>query len=293
MSRLFVQNTLFVILDENFIIDHKYKQIKNKINFNIDNNGKINSKNYRYFLESIIHKNVILIGTNHYIENLLNKYVKWFHYDKSIEISEEKIPQLYYINGSVSSWRIILYFNYLNLPFEAIRLKIMRKNPQTRTKEYLNLNPRGKAPLLIDTNNNKIYESLAILLHLNKTNRLDTELDSQNSVMIQRMIETENLIHKYEKYEKYIFADQIYQNNKDLTKIINSIDKELTIWDKYLDNSRYLVNENITLADITFYPIIHYMIHRGYKIKFNNILKYFNNMRIETFSYYSKPLFWK
>ncbi|WP_309740275.1 glutathione S-transferase family protein [Chamaesiphon sp. OTE_20_metabat_361] len=42
----------------------------------------------------------------------------------------------------------------------------MRADPETRTPEFLALNPRGQVPLLVETDGTKINESLAILHYL-------------------------------------------------------------------------------------------------------------------------------
>ena len=59
-------------------------------------------------------------------------------------------PKLYYVNGSIPSWRVMIALNEKGIPFDAIRMRVMTRPKPTRTPEFLNLNERGKTPVFID-----------------------------------------------------------------------------------------------------------------------------------------------
>ena len=59
-------------------------------------------------------------------------------------------PKLYYVNGSIPSWRVIIALNEKGIPFNAFRMRVMTRPKPTRTPRFLNLNERGKTPVFID-----------------------------------------------------------------------------------------------------------------------------------------------
>ena len=57
---------------------------------------------------------------------------------------------LYRVNGSISSWRVELALHEKGLSFEARRLRVMSTPKETRSPAFLAINPRGKAPTLVE-----------------------------------------------------------------------------------------------------------------------------------------------
>ncbi len=53
-----------------------------------------------------------------------------------------------------------------DINFKARRLKAMSKPKETKSAEFLAINPRGLTPTLVDTDGSIIAESLAILHYL-------------------------------------------------------------------------------------------------------------------------------
>src|SRR6478735_6567748 len=74
--------------------------------------------------------------------------------------------KLHYVNGSISSWRVLLALHEKGLPFEGQRMHVMRTPRPTREPEFLAMNPRGKAPVLVEDSGATMGESLAILTYL-------------------------------------------------------------------------------------------------------------------------------
>ena len=57
----------------------------------------------------------------------------------------------------------MLYLEYRGIPYESKLISFDKK--ETRTEEFLKMNPRGKVPTL-DDNGTYVYESLAIIDYL-------------------------------------------------------------------------------------------------------------------------------
>ncbi|WP_437726065.1 glutathione S-transferase family protein [Sorangium sp. So ce861] len=73
---------------------------------------------------------------------------------------------VYFVNGSISSWRVLLAVREKGLAFEPRRLRVMREPRETRAPEFLALNPRGQAPVLVEPDGTVVNESLAILTYM-------------------------------------------------------------------------------------------------------------------------------
>ncbi len=72
--------------------------------------------------------------------------------------------RLYDFLPSGNGYKIRLVLNHLQTPFELIEKDIL--NGETRTEEYLKLNPNGRIPLLQLENGECLAESNAILVYL-------------------------------------------------------------------------------------------------------------------------------
>lgn len=69
----------------------------------------------------------------------------------------------YWGSGSPPSWRVMLALEHKKLPYESRLLSFA--NGETKTAEYLAINPRGKVPAIVD-DGFALYESVAILEYL-------------------------------------------------------------------------------------------------------------------------------
>jgi hypothetical protein len=100
-----------------------------------------------------------------------------------------QLPHVYYVNGSISSWRVLMALHAKHMPFTAQRLRVMCEPKQTRTAEFLAINPRGKAPVLIDPSGTIVCNSLAILLHLEQ----DAPTTAVSGDMLSKLLETDQV----------------------------------------------------------------------------------------------------
>lgn len=52
------------------------------------------------------------------------------------------LPTLYWVNGSIPSWRVMLALSAKKIPYVAQRLRVMSKLKETRSVEFAEINPR-------------------------------------------------------------------------------------------------------------------------------------------------------
>ena len=114
---------------------------------------------------------------------------------------------LYYVNGTIPSWRVMMALHLKGLTYTRKRLHVMTTPKETRTTEFLAINPRGKTPTLIEPDGNILIESMAILEYLHADD--DSRRDILNNPTArkawilenQRFHETENIHNVFEDIE--------------------------------------------------------------------------------------------
>ncbi|KAG5653379.1 hypothetical protein H0H81_000766 [Sphagnurus paluster] len=195
----------------------------------------------------------------------------------------EKV-RLYFRSGS---W--VVYsprFSAQEIRFKPNRLLVMSDPKETRLPEFLALNHRGKTPVLVDVIPSSvgtagsqdaetitINESLAILFYLetyhNPSKPLLPPLTERaaHARTLARTQETENLHNIYDNLEDAHFAAEHAGNVLDpgeRVRLIMAIDTELDYWEAYAGQAAFIAGETFGLADCALFPILAYMVHRGF-----------------------------
>ncbi|KAK2809085.1 hypothetical protein FQN50_004138 [Emmonsiellopsis sp. PD_5] len=192
------------------------------------------------------------------------------------------LPTLYYVNGSIPSWRVLLALNEKRIPITKERKFVMSVPKPTRTPEFLAINPRGKTPVFIDSDpqRTKTHESLAILHYLetyypDRKALLPPVTDRAARARVLCMVqESENLHVKYDALEDGYWDakrekrfDEFAANVR--PGLIETVLEELGFWEGYADAARGVgkkflaATDEMSLADCAVYPILAYMCHRG------------------------------
>ena len=185
---------------------------------------------------------------------------------------------LYYVNGSIPSWRVMMALHLKGITYTRKRLHVMTTPKETRTAEFLAINPRGKTPTLIEPDGNILIESMAILEYLHaddESSRRGIPLNNNNPTARkawilenQRFHETENIHNVFEDIEL------LYKESRDEPHIRKRIYDayvatitELKIWERYLEHSTFIAGEEFGIADCAFFPCLAYLVHRGFDLK--------------------------
>jgi glutathione S-transferase len=164
------------------------------------------------------------------------------------------------------------------------RLRVMTVPKPTRQPDFLAINPRGKTPVFIDTDKDrtKVNESLAILLYI-ETFYLDRtpllpplEQRSYRARILSLIQETENLHSAYDALEDAFFEARDNSEPHRFASttrppILKALFAELRFWETYAVQSKKFIGggEEFTLADCAFYPILAYMLRRGFELDEN------------------------
>lgn len=177
--------------------------------------------------------------------------------------------KLYYVNGSISSWRVALALHEKGLVFEGHRMRVMSTPKPTRQPVFLALNPRGKAPVLVDEDGCCINESLAILswleLRYPQPSLLAATPQGQATALAWAQ-ESEEMGILYEPIEQ-LFLTPVSELSEAQAQAIQAallaLKGELALWEGRLQQKNFLVDAQLGLADCAFYPGLAYMERRG------------------------------
>jgi glutathione S-transferase len=208
---------------------------------------------------------------------------------------------IYIVNGSIASWRVLITLSEKGLSFDTKRVRVMRANPETRTPEFLALNPRGQVPLLVEPDGTKINESLAILHYLELCYPKHSLLPPQESRQeyanaIAWMQEAETFACAYEPIEYFFLKKPSEMNDEkkeEIKKAIAAVNFDLNLWEERASKHTFIASESFTLADCSFYPTIAYMMHRGLLLDgFPNLIKYELLVRDRTSVRSARPEGW-
>lgn len=147
----------------------------------------------------------------------------------------------------------------------------MRSPRETKTPEFLALNPRGQAPLLIEPDNTKINESLAILHYLElrypESSLLPLPKNWQEYAnAIAWIQEAETFACAYEPMENLFLKKPSEMSNPEQKEIKNALAAvifDLNLWEKRSEKHTFIASDLFTLADCSFYPVLAYLMRRG------------------------------
>jgi glutathione S-transferase len=167
----------------------------------------------------------------------------------------------------------------------------------TRLPSFLAINPRGKTPVLIDVDDSRtvMNESLAILSYLEmyypdhgRSLLPPHQERSSRARVLALMQESENLHNAYDALEDAFFHARNTSTQTEFVtfirpRLLESLDYELQFWERYASNSfgKFIAGTaELTLADCAFYPILGYMLRRGFTFdsKWPGLKKYYETV---------------
>ncbi|MBL8683920.1 MAG: glutathione S-transferase family protein [Myxococcales bacterium] len=173
------------------------------------------------------------------------------------------------VNGSISSWRVLVCVYEKGLPCRAHRLRVMRERKETRSPEFLAINPRGKAPVLVEPDGVVVSESFAILEFIERRYPEPALLSREPAAMareLARTHEAETFACAYEGLESLFVTDPSAMSEGDRREIercLAAVEWELDLWESRANESTFIAGEALTMADVSFYPTLAYMLRRG------------------------------
>ena len=138
--------------------------------------------------------------------------------------------------------------DYLGLPYDWVEISVLSK--QTRTPEFLAMNPAGQVPVVRFADDGILAQSNAIILHLARDSDLIPAAPFDRALMYQWLFweqyshETAIAVLRFQKHYLKKPDDQIDPN------LVPRSEKVLGIMNDHLDGRDYFVGDNLSLADV-------------------------------------------
>jgi len=136
----------------------------------------------------------------------------------------------------------------LGIPYNWVETSVLKK--ETRTPEFLAMNPAGQVPLVVFADNGPLAQSNAIMLHLAENTDLIPDDAFERALMYQWLFweqyshETAIAVLRFHKHYLKKSDDQIDPN------LPGKCASVLTLMNNHLAGAHYFVGEGLTLADI-------------------------------------------
>jgi glutathione S-transferase len=164
--------------------------------------------------------------------------------------------RLYDFLFSGNGYKVRLLLTQLGIPFERIELDILRG--ETRTAEFLAINPNGRIPVLEIKPGVYLSESNAILIYLSEgTPFLPTD-------SLERAYVIQWLFFEQYSHEPFIATSRFWlaygmaeQKQQALQEKQKSGYAALGVMEQRLKNHAFLVGDRYTIADIALFAYTH------------------------------------
>lgn len=135
-----------------------------------------------------------------------------------------------------------------------------------RPKELYQVSSKGTVPVLITTDNSVIDESLDIMIWLLENKKAQTWLRKNSKEELNLINENDTIFKKW--LDRYKYDDRYPEHSKEYyRKKCCSI---LFNYENQLSNTKYLVRDDISIADVSIFPFVRQFANVDYKWFENN-----------------------
>ncbi|CAM5468105.1 GST-like protein yfcG OS=Afipia felis OX=1035 GN=yfcG_5 PE=3 SV=1 [Afipia felis] len=166
--------------------------------------------------------------------------------------------KLYSMQRSGNSYKVRLAFALLDIPFDVVEVDILRG--ESRTPDFLAMNPRGQVPLLEVANQRYLAESNAILWYLALNTPLSPESAIDRAETLQWMFFEQHALEPSVGAAYFWLA--LVRGGRDLQ--MHALEDwmerghgALRILEAHLKTHDYFVANRPTIADIAMYGYTH------------------------------------
>lgn len=172
---------------------------------------------------------------------------------------------MFHVYGDLKSgncYKVYLALHQLDLPYKWIDIDVLKK--QTRTSEYLSLNPNGQIPLLITPDHTSLPESDAILWYLAEGSPLIPAERMDRAQMLRWMFFEQYTHEPTVAVARFIvkYLGRPADREEELQRKIKGGHAALAVMEGHLANNAFFAAGRYTLADIALYAYTH-VAHEG------------------------------
>ena len=187
---------------------------------------------------------------------------------------------LYDFLPSGNAYKVRLLLTQLQITFELIEINPLKK--ETRTDEFLQINPNGKIPVLEIAPNKFISESNAILYYLSQETEYFPQ-DKYQQAQVMQWLFFEQFSHEPNIATPRFWISILNQPDKYQAQIKQKQQlgyAALNVMEQHLINHDFLVADKYTIADIALYAYTHVADEGGFDLtKFPAILAWLKRIQ--------------
>ena len=138
------------------------------------------------------------------------------------------------------------------LAYTNVKVEIREISLRNRPEELYQVSPKGTVPVLITKDGLVIDESLEIILWALRNNLNQTWLIENHNKEIEMIDRNDILFKKW--LDRYKYHDRYPENSKKYYR--EKCDGILCEYEDQLNNTKYLLRDSISIADISIFPFI-------------------------------------
>lgn len=186
--------------------------------------------------------------------------------------------KLYDFLPSGNCYKIRLLLNQLDIKYERINIDILSK--ESRTPEFLKINPNGRTPVLYH-DGKYLAESNAILWYLASNSTMIPKGNYEQALALQWMFfeqfSHEPHIASARYWVSILKAEEEYKEQ--LKVKMNLGYAALDVMEQYLENNHFFVANQYSIADIALYAYTHVAEEGNYDLSgYSQIKDWFNRI---------------
>ena len=173
---------------------------------------------------------------------------------------------LYEFASSGNCYKLRLAMAQLNMPFQRIEKDITRG--ETRTEEFLAINPNGRIPVLVTPDNRVLPESSAALWYLARDSKLMPEDPFQQAQVLQWMF-FEQYNHEPNIATSRYWIHVLGEQQKYAEALAEKQQKghdALAVMETHLSDRDFFVGRDYSIADIALYAYTHVAGQGGFSL---------------------------
>jgi glutathione S-transferase len=170
------------------------------------------------------------------------------------------------MSDSGNCYKVRLALEQLALPYRWVEVDSTRG--ETRTREFLAMNPNGKVPTLKLEDGSYLPESNAILNYLAEGSPLLPEERLERARVLQWMFFEQYSHEPYIAVARFILRYQPPDSPRraELSRLIERGNQALSVMERHLEREPFFAAERYTIADIALYAYTHCAADGGFDL---------------------------
>ena len=174
--------------------------------------------------------------------------------------------EVFWGSGSPFAWRVLLTLEVKRLTYQSTLLQFSKG--EHKAPEFLNLNPRGKVPVLKD-DGFVLNESLAIMAYLDKKYPeppLFGTSPQETGLIWRAILEMEGyIVTAGDKLVRPLFFGQGLEDTDRIREAAAAIRREFRRVDTELEAASWLIGTQISAVDISLFPLVQMIVRAAGK----------------------------